>query len=237
MINNNKFSRYLSGLNFFEKLYKKDLLISQKDKVSEFTNLTDDQINKLRVTAMQGFKTNEKSHNKSKFKNSRFANNDKKCNLYPKSIQKKHYELGCNIITSNDDKLPGFTTSKKTFVIKTKQPNRKERAETHRDLIKNYYDVNRNHFKGHNQSNPNLSFISPNVSKSMIRNQDYNYDRIMNQTKMKHDDSVESYDEGYDQFEYEQNNKLKEQIVEMFVKEIGEDPFNIEKNALKDSLS
>ena len=54
---------------------------------------------------------------------------------------------------------------------------------------------------------------------------------------MKHDDSVESYDEGYDQFEYEQNNKLKEQIVEMFVKEIGEDPFNIEKNALKDSLS
>lgn len=54
---------------------------------------------------------------------------------------------------------------------------------------------------------------------------------------MKHDDSVESYDEGYDQFEYEQNNKLKEQIVEMFVKEIGEDPFSIEKNALKDSLS
>jgi len=233
MINNNKFSRYLSGLNFFEKLYKKDLLVSQKEKINEFTNLTDEQINKLRVTAMQGFKTSEKSHNKSKFKNSRLYNNSTSI-LNNRSIQKKHYELGCNIITENDDKLPGFTTSKKSFVIKTKQPSKNERSATHRDMINKYYDVNKSHFKGHNSSNPNLSFISPNVSRSMLAAQ---MDREMNRTKQKDNESEESFEDNYDQFEYESQDKLKEAIVEMFVKEIGEDPFKIEKNPLKDSLS
>ena len=55
MIYNNKFSRYLSGLNFFERLYGKNLLMNQEDKLNDFTSMSDEQISKLRVTAMQGW--------------------------------------------------------------------------------------------------------------------------------------------------------------------------------------
>jgi hypothetical protein len=58
MINNNKFSRYLSGLSFFENLYNKNLLLGNDEKLKEFTDMSDDQISKLRVTAMQGWFSN-----------------------------------------------------------------------------------------------------------------------------------------------------------------------------------
>lgn len=53
---------------------------------------------------------------------------------------------------------------------------------------------------------------------------------------MRYDESMHQMDKRHDD-EFEHAKKLQEQIVQMFQKELGEDPFKIEKNALKDSLS
>merc|ERR1711970_311140 len=102
MINNNKFSRYLSGLNFFEKLYNKNLLMSQEDKLQEFTEMSDQQICKLRVTAMQGWLGNKNrkfnaSNYPSIYNSGSIVSGDYSLNSQmqggdPKRM-KKHYEL------------------------------------------------------------------------------------------------------------------------------------------------
>lgn len=170
MINNNKFSRYLSGLNFFEKLYNKNLLLVQDEKLKEFTKMTDEQIYKLRVTAMQGwFEKHEKPSvisNSSQIRSGIRSKNDSQLgSKYAVKKEKEIYELYNQTFSKEDNVLTGFKTKKKGFVIKKKKVNLKEaKAQTTREMIAKSIKSNQSYI---NQSG--LSNMSTQLGNSTSR--------------------------------------------------------------------